>query len=70
MGKPAEGFPGNLPYESSRSKLPETQFLIIEPTIGISQSYLENFFKEENYFTKLVEEKKFGTIIVQKRLKI
>ncbi|OGM26535.1 hypothetical protein A3D00_03465 [Candidatus Woesebacteria bacterium RIFCSPHIGHO2_02_FULL_38_9] len=70
VGKPAEGFPGNLPYESSRSKLPETQFLIIEPTIGISQSYLENFFKEENYFTKLVEEKKFGTIIVQKRLKI
>ena len=50
-----------------RSALPKGQFLIIEPTVGIGQKQVEDFLKEENYFTKVVEEKAFGTIIVQKR---
>ncbi len=68
-GKPAEGFPGGLPYLSERSKLPETQFSIVESTLGIRDHDKERFFVEENYFTSLVEEKKFGTIVVQKRIK-
>ena len=69
VGKPAEGFPGNLAYETDRSKLPNNIFVIIEPTIGIPKHEINSFFQEESYFTKLVEEKEFGTIKVQKRVK-
>ena len=68
--KPAEGFPGNLPYFIDRSRLPETQFVIIEPTVGIPEHDRKKFFNEEGYFAELVEERSFGTIIVQKRSKI
>ncbi len=67
--KPAEGFPGSLPYLTDRSTLPETQFVIIEPPVGIREHDKDKFFREENYFTKLIEEKSFGTIKVQKRVK-
>lgn len=70
VGPSAEGYPGNLEVVSDRSRLPETQFLIIEPTVGIREAYKENFFKEEGYFTKVVEERKFETITVQRRQKI
>lgn len=70
IGKPAEGFPGNLEFETKRSDLPKTQYVVIEPLIGVQDSDISIFFREENYFTKLVEEKKFGTITVQKRIKI
>lgn len=66
----AEGYRGNLNVVKDRAKLPETQFLILEPTIGIRETYLQNFFREESYFTKVLEEKQFGTIVVQKRQKI
>jgi hypothetical protein len=68
--KPAEGFPGNLSYSTSRSVLPNTQFVIIEPLNGIWRGDIETFFSEESYFTKVIEEKEFGTIVVQKREKI
>ena len=68
--KPAEGFPGNLAYESSRSKHPDTLFVIIEPQNGIREVDKNKFFAEESYFTKIVEEKEFGTITIQKREKI
>src|SRR3990172_9594305 len=68
--KPAEGFGGSLPYVTKRSELPDTQFIIIEPVNGIPKSEIDKFFNEESYFTKLVEEKDFGTIVVQKRMKI
>lgn len=67
IGPTATGFAGNLRVENGRGSLPEKQFIIIEPTVGINQGQIDNFFKEENYFTKLVEEKKFGTITVQER---
>lgn len=70
VGPSAEGHPGNLLVVSDRSKLPENQFLIIEPTVGIREAYKVNFFKEEGYFTKVIEEKEFGKIIVQQRQKI
>ena len=69
-GKPAQGFPGSMEYGEVRSNLPDTQFIIIEPTLGINEVDKDNFFREENYFTELLEEKYFGTIAVQKRKKI
>ena len=68
-GNVAEGFYGELPKISSRSDVPKSQFLIIEPTVGIDEAVVNNFLKEENYFTKVMSEKTFGTIIVQKREK-
>ncbi len=68
--KPAEDFPGNMPYMVDRSKLPETQYIISESENGIRDNDKNTFFTEEDYFSKLIEEKKFGTITVQKRIKI
>lgn len=45
-------------------------FLILEPMDGIPPKYLEQAIQEEDAVSTLVEEKKFGTIIVQKRYKI
>ncbi len=66
----ADGFPGNLRVETNRSKLPNKQFTIIEPTIGIGQRQVEDFYRIENYFTKVIEERSFGTIKVQERERI
>lgn len=68
-GDAAEGYKGNLKVVKARSELPDLQFLIIEPTLGIRESFRSNFFREESYFTKILEEKKFGSITVQKRQK-
>ncbi len=67
IGPKAEGYPGSLKTINSRSNLPKKQFLIIEPTIGIRKFDIDNFLRVEGYFTKIVEEKKFGTISVQLR---
>lgn len=69
-GKAAEGFYGNLAVEPKRSNLPELQFLIIEPPVGIRETVKENFLREEDYFSKVEEERKFGTLTVQARKKI
>ncbi len=69
-GDAAEGYKGNLKVVKVRSNLPELQFMIIEPTQGIREAYKDSFFREEGYFTKILEEKKFGEITVQKRQKI
>lgn len=66
-GPAASGYAGNLQVINSRSNLPGKQFLIIEPTVGIREIDKENFFRIEGYFTKVLEEKKFGTITVQQR---
>lgn len=67
IGPTASGYAGNLKVINARSELPEKQFLIIEPTTGIREIDKENFFREEGYFTKIAEEKTFGTIIIQLR---
>lgn len=69
MGPVADGYAGNLSVINSRSDLPPTQFLIIEPTIGIREGTKQQFFEEEGYFTKMIEEKQFGQFKVQKRLR-
>lgn len=67
IGPTALGYAGNLQVVNARSKLPEKQFLIIEPPVGIREGDKERFFREEGYFTKVIEEKQFGTIVVQLR---
>lgn len=69
-GDAARGFQGNLQVITKRSDLPKRQFLIIEPMVGIRQYDSDNFFRIEGYFTKVIEEQKFGTITVQMREKI
>lgn len=66
-GENAPGYYGNLKVETAKSKLPRTRFFIIEPTRGIPGYFIEGFRTEENIFTYLVEEKKFGEITVQLR---
>ena len=66
----AEGFYGNLKVETDRSRLPEKRFLIIEPVVGIRPQLVDQFIKEENYFSKVIETKKFGTITVEYRERI
>lgn len=69
-GDSADGFYGYLRVVKVRSDLPKKQFLIIEPTVGIDKLTVLNFLKEENYFTKVISEKQFGTITVQERERI
>ncbi|MBI4036382.1 hypothetical protein HY386_00700 [Candidatus Daviesbacteria bacterium] len=66
----ALGFPGHLKVETKRSNLPDKRFTILEPTVGIRDVDIKKFFQEENFFSKVVEEKKFGTIAVQYRQRI
>lgn len=66
-GDAAEGFPGSLIVNKSRSTLPELKFLIIEPTRGIAPWIIDDFMRQENYFTKVNIEKQIGGFIVQER---
>ena len=45
-------------------------FLILEPMGGIPQRYLTETIAQEDSYSKLVEEKSFGKLIVQERLNI
>lgn len=68
-GEDALGSEGTLKVVNARSTLPKMQFLIIEPLIGINNNVVDEFFREESYFTHLKSEKKFGVITVQTREK-
>lgn len=68
-GKTASGYAGKLKVIDKRSDLPDDQCLIIEPTVGLSDSDKDNFLREEGYFSKVLEQKQFGTITVQYRRK-
>lgn len=69
-GTIADGFPGKLKVIAARDRLPKKQFTIIEPTTGIEKGLIDDFFREENYFTKVIEEKDFNGIKVQLRVPI
>ena len=69
IGKNAEGFPGNLTVQEAQEGLPKKRFLVIEPIRGIAPYLINDYIKEENYFTNVVAEEKFGEFIVQKREK-
>ncbi len=67
IGPVASGYAGNLTVNNDRGSLPAYYYLIVEPTVGIREGIKEQFFEEEGYFTKVVEEKQFGEFKVQKR---
>ena len=71
-GEQALGYPGEKVFqiETSRSKLPDLQFLIIEPTRGIAPNIISDFVRLESYFTKVVSQQSFGQFVVQTRAKI
>ena len=69
-GKNAAGFPGNLKVDEKQESAPNLRYLIIEPTRGIEQYLIDDYVKEENYFTKVIDKKSIGLFIVEKREKI
>ena len=68
-GKNALGFHGNLKVQEAQENLPSKRYVIIEPLRGIRLALIEEFLKEENYFTNITEEKKIGEFTIQKREK-
>lgn len=60
---------GQLDSLSKVSKNTKLYFLILEPMDGIPPKYLDQTIQEEDAVSTMVEEKHFGTIIVQKRLR-
>ncbi len=69
-GIAAAGYSGSLKVVNKRSNLPARQCLIIEPTVGMNEIDKQNFFREESYFSTIIEQKNFGTLTVQLRKKI
>ena len=65
-GKDQIGQLDSLQKVSASTKL---YFLILEPMDGIPPKYLEQTIQEEDAVSTLIEEKRFGTIVVQKRQK-
>lgn len=68
-GKTAPGYPGNLKVQEAQEGLPVKRYVIIEPLRGVPEHLVNDFIKEEGYFTKVSEEKEFGAFLVQKREK-
>ncbi|CAN5304125.1 hypothetical protein BH10PAT1_BH10PAT1_1670 [soil metagenome] len=62
-GRGQEGQVISLDYQSNW----KLGFLIIEPQDGIPTQYLPQLIDQENSYSKLIEEKDFGTIRVQER---
>lgn len=68
-GKNALGFPGNLEVVDAQDKAPDLRYLIIEPVRGIPTYLIDDYLKEENYFTDIDKEVKIGKFQVQVRHK-
>lgn len=60
---------GQLDSLASDNNTWKNGFLIIEPQDGIPEQYLPLTLGEENSYSKLIQEKDFGAIRVQERLK-
>lgn len=67
-GKNALGYPGGLRVEEAQGKLPMKRYLIIEPSRGIPRHLINNYLQEESYFTNIIDEKKIGEFVIQRRL--
>jgi len=63
-GRSQEGYLGNMP---KRDKDVEYYFLIFEPEAGIPSIYFAKARYTMDEFTDVVEERKFGNFLVQKR---
>jgi len=63
-GRSQVGYLGNLPQKNFG---PEDRYLIMEPLEGIMPEYVAKIIYEEDKVSDLIEERKFGKFIVQKR---
>ena len=67
-GNHPNGYTSALIVNNSRSTLPEKRFLIVESTQGLLKHTIEDFLREEGYFTDVIEEIGIGkiTLYIQK----
>lgn len=63
-GKDQKGYLGNLLNRPFGTKY---RYIIIEPTTGIPDYFIQQIISEENKISDVIEEKKFGQFLVQKR---
>lgn len=68
-GKNAQGYAGNLVVREAQENLPEKRYLIIEPTRGVPQYLIDEYLKEEGYFTNVENIHTIGMFVIQKRVK-
>lgn len=64
-GRDQTGYPGSLSSVSGKDKF---FYLIIEPLAGIPQRFATDTINFEDTFSKIIEEKDFAGIVVQKRV--
>ncbi|MEK7533790.1 MAG: hypothetical protein AAB600_00495 [Patescibacteria group bacterium] len=64
-GKDQKGYLGNLSHQPFGTKY---RYIIIEPTTGIPDYFIQQIILEENKTSDIIEEKKFGQFLVQKRM--
>lgn len=65
----ALGYPGNLKVEDAQDKAPPLRYLIIEPVRGIPTYLIDDYLREESYFTDVEKQVKIGRFQVQIRHK-
>lgn len=71
LGYPLDGFGQEIKFnEEQWNQVGKTLYLIIEPTPGIPEDYIEAYKRYEDTRSKLIETKKFGNYTVEKRLLI
>lgn len=68
-GQTADGYPGNLQVFQIHEKLPEKRYVIIEPIRGVPEHLINQFLREESYFTNIEDEEKIGKFVLQLRKK-
>ena len=66
-GKNALGYPNNLIVENAQDKLPDRRYLITEPLRGIPTFLIDDYLREESYFTDIEKEVNIGKFKVQIR---
>lgn len=64
-GKDQKGYLGNLSNQPFGTKY---RYVIIEPTTGIPEYFIQQIISEENKTSDIIEAKKFGQFLVQKRM--
>jgi hypothetical protein len=68
LGYPQDGtFGAEITYEDMGDKKGNLLYLIIEPTPGIPEEYIEAYKHYENVRSKLIEEKRVGNFLIEKR---
>lgn len=65
----ALGYPGNLKVETAQDKAPKLRYLIIEPVRGIPSYLIDDYLREESYFSDIESQVEIGKFKVQTRHK-